>query len=194
MWPCVGPGTTTLCRLGAGRISCRFMALPKLAMINIFTMRHSIPRQSRIHYFHSEGETMEEQVLPTVAKVVMVAKVSTWLMLTGIREMVPIPKHKSNSWQTKMEQTTLGTKWNLQIKCTRSMDKIWEAIQAEKAIVVLDISFQNDTGACAWIIECLSSENCVKGLMETPGSSGDIAPSKARQQGNTDYCWLSIIC
>ncbi len=40
--------------------------------------RHSmIPRWSRTHYFHGKGETMEEQVLPTVAKVATVAKVST---------------------------------------------------------------------------------------------------------------------
>ncbi len=53
------------------------------------------------------------------------------------------------------------------------MDKIQEAIQAKKAIAVLDGSFQNDTRACAWIIKGLSLENHVEESMETPGSSGD---------------------
>jgi len=53
------------------------------------------------------------------------------------------------------------------------MDKIREATREESAIAVLDRSFQNQTGACAWIIKGRSSENCIKGSMEIPGSPGD---------------------
>jgi len=145
--------------------------------------RHSmIPRQSRTHYFHGKGDQIEEKEIPTGAKVVMVAKIGMWLMLTGIGEMVTTPKHTSNAWQ-KMETTTLGTEWNLQIKSTGSMDKIREAIQAKKAIAVSDGSYQNDTGACAWIIEGLSSEHCIEGLMETPGSPGDHSSFRSKAVG-----------
>ena len=67
-------------------------------MLTSLTRHSVIPRQSRTHYFHGEGETMEELVLPTAAKVATVAKVGMWLMLTGIGETVLIPKHNSNSW------------------------------------------------------------------------------------------------
>jgi len=48
---------------------------------------------------------------------------------------------------------------------------------------VSDGSFQNDTGACAWIIKGLSSENCVEGLMETPGLSGDHSSFRSKAVG-----------
>jgi len=82
-----------------------------------------------------------------------------------------------------MKTTTLGTEWNLQIKSTGSMDKIREAIQAKKAIAVSDGSYQNDTGACAWIIEGLSLKNRIEGLMETPGSPSDHSSFRSEAVG-----------
>jgi len=53
---------------------------------------------------------MEEQSLPTAAKVALVVKVSMRLLLTGIGEMVSIPQQRSDSSQEELEQTMFGTK------------------------------------------------------------------------------------
>jgi len=72
-----------------------------------------------------------------------------------------------------MTMMNIFTEWKLQIKCTGSMDQIHEAIRSETAIAVSDGSFQNQTGACAWIIGVDTVANCIEGSMEMPGSPGN---------------------
>jgi len=50
--------------------------------------------------------------------------------------------------------------------------KIHETIKASMAMAVSSGSFQDQSGACAWLIESDQSTDWVEGLMTIPGGPG----------------------
>jgi len=53
------------------------------------------------------------------------------------------------------------------------MERVWAAITQNTALAVLDGSFQNQSRACAWILEGDNSANRIEGSMVAPGNTRD---------------------
>jgi len=53
------------------------------------------------------------------------------------------------------------------------MENLQHAIDSGQALAVSDGSFQNECGACAWIIEGANADDRIEGSMQTPGQLGD---------------------
>jgi len=49
-----------------------------------------------------------------------------------------------------------------------------------KALAVSDGSFQNQCGACAWIVKGANERNQIKGSMLTPGNTGDHSSFRSK--------------
>jgi len=74
----------------------------------------------------------------------------------------------------------LVSDWNLKIEKIGSNQSIWEAIQQDKALVVLDGSFPEQSGACTWIIKGKNSTDYIIGTMTVPGSKGDHSSFRSK--------------
>jgi len=79
----------------------------------------------------------------------------------------------NKGWRDKLTQSTFATNWQISIQVQGSEAQIVEAIGKCQASAVSDGSFQNQCGACAWIIEGLTSKDHITGSMVTPGALGD---------------------
>jgi len=105
------------------------------------------------------------------------------IILTGVGRSQESRAPPNKSWLNKLENTTLGTSWNLQVIVRGLLDNIQQAIASHKAIMVLDGSFQNQCGTCAWIIEGDNSSDRIEGQMQTPGQPQDHSSFHSKAAG-----------
>jgi len=69
------------------------------------------------------------------------------------------PSSIETNWIKHINKTILAQDWQLKIEILGSDHIIWMAIQHSTALAVSDGSFQEQCGACTWIIESKASEN-----------------------------------
>jgi len=105
------------------------------------------------------------------------------IILTGVGRTQENRVPPNRSWLQKLENTTLGTTWNLKVRSRGSMDNIRQAIVSNHAIMVSDGSFQNQCSTCAWIIEGKNSADRIKGQMQTPGQLQDHSSFRSKAAG-----------
>jgi len=86
----------------------------------------------------------------------------------------------TSKWAQKLEQTLLGTEWQLSISYHRSLENIRRAMDNNKALVVSNGSFQEQSGACTWIIEGETSADRIEGSMHTPGQMSDHSSFRSK--------------
>jgi len=67
----------------------------------------------------------------------------------------------------------MGKEWKILLSISGSTNLIREAIDTGQAIAFSDSSFQQDSGAAAWIIKGKTLENHIQGSMITPGNLGE---------------------
>jgi len=103
--------------------------------------------------------------------------------LTGIGISVNPEPHRLLSWDQKLTQTTVGTDWHLTLRSRGSLENIRRAIATHTALAVSDGSFQEQTGASAWIIEGTGTEDRIEGSMITPGQKSDQSSFRSEAAG-----------
>jgi len=96
-----------------------------------------------------------------------------YYILTGAAEMATKPVQAEATWHDNLQKDPLGQAWDLRITITGSVGQILNDIREQKAVTVLDGSYQNSTGATAWIIEGTTSRDRIQGSMLTPGNPED---------------------
>jgi len=78
---------------------------------------------------------------------------------------------------------TLATDWNLRIEQIGSDQHIREAIHSGKALAVSDGSFQEQRGACTWIIKGENNMDWVIGTMTVPSNEGGHSSFRSEAAG-----------
>jgi len=63
------------------------------------------------------------------------------------------------------------------------MEQLQQAISSGTALAVLDGSYQNNCGSCAWIIEGKTGDDRIEGSMQTPGDPGDHSSFRSEAAG-----------
>jgi len=138
-----------------------------------YTHHGMYPRQSRTQLFHWIGEAAPETPAWLDLRIASATPQGEKIALTGIGTSAGITQTTLLNWVQKLEQMLLGTEWQLSISHHGSLDNIRCAINTNTALAVSDGSFQDQCGACAWIIEGETSEDCIEGSMNTPGQKQD---------------------
>jgi len=87
------------------------------------------------------------------------------------------------SWYTQLEQTTLGSKWQLKLHIRGETAQTREAITMGTALAVSGVSFRNQCGTCAWIIKGANEMNQIDGSMLTLGNKGDHSMFRSKVAG-----------
>jgi len=105
------------------------------------------------------------------------------VILTGRAELEKPPSSLDTKWTEHINKMTLVQDWNLKIEIFGSDHIIWVAIQNSKALAVSDRSFQEQHGACTWIIESKNSENQIIGTMSVPGNQGHHSSFRSKAPG-----------
>jgi len=90
---------------------------------------------------------------------------------------------EDNGWIDQINRMMLVNDWNLKIEQIGSDQNIQEAIQSGKALAVLDGSFQEQCGACAWIIKGKNNTDCIIGTMTVPSSEGNHSSFRSKAAG-----------
>jgi len=105
------------------------------------------------------------------------------MILTGKAKFEKERGNEDNSWINQLNSTLLANDWNLKIEQIGSDQQIWEVIQSGKALAVSDGSFQEQCGACKWIIKGESNMDCIIRTMTVPGSVGDHSSFRSKAAG-----------
>jgi len=105
------------------------------------------------------------------------------MIFTGKAESEKEGGTEDNGWINQLNRTTLANDWNLTIEQIGSDQHIWEVIQSSKALAVLDGSFQEQCGACAWIIKGENNTDHIISTMTVPGSEGDHSSFRSKAAG-----------
>jgi len=95
------------------------------------------------------------------------------IALTGIGTNDGTLQTTPLTWVQKLEQMPLGMEWQLSVSSCGSLENIRCAIVTNTALAVSDSSFQDQCRACTWIIKEETSEDWIKGSMNTPGQKQD---------------------
>jgi len=105
------------------------------------------------------------------------------VILTGQADQASPPRSIASTWIEHIHEMTLAQDWQLKIEVLGSEHTIWAAIQHGTALAVSDGSFQDQSRACAWIIESKNSENRIIGTMTVPGNQGDHSSFRSKAAG-----------
>jgi len=138
-----------------------------------YTCHGMYPRWLQTQLFHQIGEAAPETPAWLDLRIASVTLQGEKIALTGVGTSAGIAQMTLLNWVQKLEQMLLGTEWQLSISSCGSLDNIRHTIDTNTALAVSDSSFQDQCGACAWIIEGETSEDHIKGSMNTPGQKQD---------------------
>jgi len=130
------------------------------------------PRRSRTQLFHGIGEETTETPVWSDLCIASVTPQGGKIALTGIGISDSIPQMTPLTWVQKLEQTPLGMEWQLSVSYRGS----WKTSDAPSTLTQLAVSngsFQDQCGACAWIIKGKTLEDWIEGSMNTPGQKLD---------------------
>jgi len=148
--------------------------------------------------FHRASQQLPE--LPALAYLTVALTIlhGDLYTLTSFAEIAPDNRGGSAEWQEQLQESKMGKVWKIQINISSPVDLIQEAIIDRQAIAVSNSSFQQDSGVAAWLIKGKTSENCIQGLMITPGNPGDHSSFCSEAAGMygillTLKTWLGII-
>jgi len=85
------------------------------------------------------------------------------VILTGIKEFELVLAATTTTWQELLTQSAFAWIWEISLHWTGSEACLSEAIVKGTALAVSDGSYQQDQGACTWIIEGSTSSNQITG-------------------------------
>jgi len=148
-----------------------------------YTCHGMYPRWSQTQLFHWRGKAAPETPDWLDLHIASVTLQGEKIALTGIGTSAGIVQMTLLNWVQKLEQMPLGMEWQLSISYRGSLDNIRCAIDTNTALAVSDSSFQDQCGACAWIIEGETSEDHIKGSMNTPGQKQDHSSFRSKAAG-----------
>jgi len=147
------------------------------------TRHGQIPRRSRAQAFHKQGEAITEPPDWATTQVATVSEQGEKMMLTGTGIILSGPTAPSLDWVARLQASSLGTMWHLTLQHRGSMTNLQQAIGSGTALAVSDGSFQNNCGACAWIIEGANAVDRIEGTMQVPGQPGDHSSFRSEAAG-----------
>ncbi len=146
--------------------------------------RHGhIPRRSRAQAFHKHGEVTTNPPEWVSTQVATVSEQGDKMVLTGTGTILLGPPAASFGWLERLQASTLGTTWHLTLQHRGLMTNLQQAIGSATALAVSDGSFQNNCGACAWIIEGANAVDRIEGTMQVPGQPGDHSSFRSEAAG-----------
>jgi len=146
--------------------------------------RHGIiPRRSRAQAFHTHGEATQDHPAWANTQIATVRTQGDKVILTGMGKFLPSHPLLTQRWFQNMAALTLGVMWNLQLRHSGSMEHLQQAIGSAKALAVSNGLYQNNCGACTWIIEGETADDCIEGSMQTPGQPGDHSSFRSEVAG-----------
>jgi len=100
-------------------------------------------RQSQSEAFHGTGKVVTYSLPNHELQIASVVPQGMKVLLMGIGTSTTTTPTVPISWHTQLEQTTLGTKWQMQLHIRGETSQIREVITMGTALTVSNGSFQN---------------------------------------------------